>query len=129
VGSALISAVRQVGGTFGVAVLGSVLNSAYRSRLDLAGVPDPAANAIRDNVAAGVVVAQRLGSPDLLAMVQGAFIHGMDVMLACSGGIAAVAAVLALAFLPGQRNGRGTPPIPQRSVPEPASTGQVSQLS
>jgi EmrB/QacA subfamily drug resistance transporter len=106
VGSALISAVRQVGGTFGVAVLGSVLNSAYRSRLDLAGLPDQAGAAMRDNVAAGVVVAQRLGSPDLLAMAEGAFIHGMDVMLACSGGIAAASALLALVFLPGNGGGR-----------------------
>jgi EmrB/QacA subfamily drug resistance transporter len=109
VGSALISAVRQVGGTFGVAVLGAVLNSAYRGRLHLAGLPAQAADAVRDNVAAGAAVARRLGSADLLAMVDGAFIHGMDVLLACSGGIAAGAAVLALAFLPGQA-GRRTEP-------------------
>jgi Na+/melibiose symporter-like transporter len=105
VGSALITAVRQVGGTFGVAVLGSILNSAYRGRLQLTDLPSRTADAIRDNVAAGVDVARRLGSTDLLTMVQGAFIHGMDVLLAWSGGIAAVAAVLALAFLPG-RTGR-----------------------
>jgi EmrB/QacA subfamily drug resistance transporter len=102
VGSALISAVRQVGATFGVAVLGSVLNSAYHSRLHLAGLPSQATDAVRDNVAAGVAVAHRVGSADLLAMVDGAFIHGMDVLLACSGGIAVAAAVLALAFLPGR---------------------------
>jgi Na+/melibiose symporter-like transporter len=39
VGSALISAIRQVGATFGVAVLGSVLTAAYRSQLHLAGLP------------------------------------------------------------------------------------------
>jgi DHA2 family multidrug resistance protein-like MFS transporter len=116
VGSALISAVRQVGGTFGVAVLGSVLNSAYRSRLHLAGLPGQAADAVRDNVAAGVVVAHQLGSADLLAMVQGAFVHGMDVLLACSGGIAAAAAVLALAFLPGRAGRRHERPSPTRSA-------------
>ncbi len=122
VGSALISAVRQVGGTFGVAVLGSVLNSAYRGRLDLAGLSSQASDAVRDNVAAGVVVARQLGSADLLAMVDGAFIHGMDVLLACSGGIAAAAAVLALAFLPGRTSRRDEPPSPARSAPEQAPT-------
>jgi EmrB/QacA subfamily drug resistance transporter len=121
-GSALISAVRQVGGTFGVAVLGSVLNSAYQGRLHLAGLPSQASDLVRDNVAAGVVVARQLGSADLLAMVDDAFIHGMDVLLACSGAIAGVAAVLALVFLPGQAGRRDEPPSPAPSVPEQAPT-------
>jgi EmrB/QacA subfamily drug resistance transporter len=102
VGSALISAMRQVGGTFGVAVLGSILNAAYQGRLQLDGLPAPAADAVRDNVATGVVVAHQIGSADLLTMVTTAFLRGMDVLLACSGAIASIAAVLALAFLPGQ---------------------------
>jgi hypothetical protein len=94
--------VRQVGGTFGVAVLGSVLNAGYRDRLQLAGVPGPAADAIQNNVSTGVQVAHRLGSVDLLAMINAAFLHGMDVLLASSGAIAAASALLALAFLPGR---------------------------
>jgi hypothetical protein len=35
-------------------------------------------------------------------MVRAAFVHGMDLLLATSGGIAIVAAVLALVFLPGR---------------------------
>ena len=38
-GSALISALRQVGATVGVAVLGTVLNSVYRSHLIVTGLP------------------------------------------------------------------------------------------
>jgi Na+/melibiose symporter-like transporter len=102
VGSALVTAIRQVGGTFGVAVLGSVLNSAYRDRLDLAGLPARVADAVKDNVAAGVAVAERLGSPVLLVMVRSAFVHGMDTMLAVSGAVTAAGAVLALALLPGR---------------------------
>jgi MFS transporter, DHA2 family, multidrug resistance protein len=120
-GSALITAVRQVGGTFGVAVLGSVLNSAYQNRLHLAGLPGPVAAAVRDNVAAGAAVAHQLHSASLLAMVEVAFIHGMDVLLACSGGIAAVAAVLALVFLPGRPDGAVPPPLP-RTEPEQQAT-------
>jgi len=39
-GSALISALRQVGATIGVAVLGTVLASVYRSHLVVTGLPD-----------------------------------------------------------------------------------------
>src|SRR5438270_2818742 len=39
-GSALISAMRQVGATIGVAVLGTVLSSGYHARLSVAGLPD-----------------------------------------------------------------------------------------
>jgi DHA2 family multidrug resistance protein-like MFS transporter len=53
VGSAVITAVRTVGGTFGVAVLGSMLNSAYRGRLPLPGVHAAAAAVIRSSVMAG----------------------------------------------------------------------------
>jgi predicted MFS family arabinose efflux permease len=104
VGSALITAIRQVGGVLGVAVLGSVLNSAYRDRLDLTGLPAAAAGAVRDNVASGITVAQRLGSGALAATVRAAFVHGMDVLLAASGAIAVLAAVLALVVLPGRRS-------------------------
>jgi predicted MFS family arabinose efflux permease len=102
VGSAVITAIRQVGGVLGVAVLGSLLNSAYRDRLDLTGLPAQAAGAVRDNVASGLVVAQQLDSAGLVTMVRAAFVHGMDLLLATSGGIAVVAAVLALVFLPGR---------------------------
>jgi MFS transporter, DHA2 family, multidrug resistance protein len=122
VGSGLISAARQVGGTLGVAVLGSVLNSAYRGQLHLDGLPSQASDAVRDNVAAGVAVARHLGSADLLAMVEGAFVHGMDVMFAWSAGIAAAAAVLALVFLPGPARRPVEPPTSAPSEPTQAPT-------
>ena len=61
VGSALIMALRQVGGTFGVAILGSILSSAYRSGLHAAVVPAGLAAVVRDSVAEGVAVAHQLG--------------------------------------------------------------------
>jgi hypothetical protein len=103
-GSALITAVRQIGATFGVAVLGSILNAAYRNRLELGNLPGATAGAIKDNVSAGVQIAHQLASADLLAMVNAAFLHGMDLLLACSGAIAAASAALALAILPGRTN-------------------------
>jgi MFS transporter, DHA2 family, multidrug resistance protein len=99
-GSALITAMRQVGATIGVAVLGTVLLSAYRSHLDLGGLPAAAAGAVRTGVGAGVGVAIHLHSAALLDSVRAAFAHGLDVMLAVCAGIAGLSALLALAFLP-----------------------------
>ncbi|HEX9520401.1 MAG TPA: DHA2 family efflux MFS transporter permease subunit [Streptosporangiaceae bacterium] len=105
-GSALITAMRQVGGTIGVAVLGTILATVYRSHLHLAGLPAAATGAIRKSVAAGVATAQAAGSHQLLDAVRVAYVHGLDVMLWVCSGIAIVSALLALAFLPGR-------PVPQ----------------
>jgi DHA2 family multidrug resistance protein-like MFS transporter len=100
VGSALILALRQVGGTIGVALLGTVLNAAYHGRLELAGVPAAVADPVRKSVSAGVAVAQQLGSAPLLAEVRAAFVHGMDLMLLVCGGVALAGVALTLVFLP-----------------------------
>jgi DHA2 family multidrug resistance protein-like MFS transporter len=100
VGSAVIAAVRTVGATLGVAVLGSLLSTAYSSRLPLPRMPAAAADVIRSSVMAGVAVAHKLGSPLLLGMVRSAFVHGMDVLLWACGGIGLAGIALALIFLP-----------------------------
>jgi MFS family permease len=107
VGSALISAMRQVGGTIGVAILGTVLNSAYRDRLNLAGLPAAVANPVRQSVSAGVATAHAIGSAPLLQSVRDAFVHGMDVMLLTCCGISLVGIALTLAFLPRQSTSVG----------------------
>src|ERR1022692_4344186 len=99
-GSALITAMRQVGGTIGVAVLGTVLATVYRSHLHLSGLPAAAAAAARSGVAGGIAAAQGAASAPLLHLVRVAYIHGLDVMLWICGGIAVTAALMALAFLP-----------------------------
>jgi MFS transporter, DHA2 family, multidrug resistance protein len=113
-GSALISAVRQVGATIGVAVLGTVISNGYASQLHLGGMPPAAAATVKGSVVGGVAVAQKLRSAPLLAEVRTAFIHGMDIMLWTCGGIAVASALLALAFLP-RRSG---PPRPEVGSPE-----------
>jgi MFS transporter, DHA2 family, multidrug resistance protein len=99
-GSALITAFRQVGATLGAAILGTVLNSAYQSRLDLAGLPGTVASTVHSGVTGGVEVARSLGSASLLSSVDHSFVHALDVMLWTCAAIAIVNALLALAFLP-----------------------------
>ena len=106
-GAALITAMRQVGGTIGVAVLGTVLATVYRSKLQLSGVPAAAEHAIRASVAGGVATARATGSQALLEGVRVAYVHGLDVMLWACSGIAIVSALLALAFLPNRAESAG----------------------
>jgi EmrB/QacA subfamily drug resistance transporter len=106
VGSGVLQAVKSVGPPFGVAVLGSVLNSVYRSHLHLAGLPAPAAAAIRGNVSAGLAVAGKPGSAALVSSVRGAFVKGMDASLLASVGFALAGVVLALFFLPARSAAR-----------------------
>jgi EmrB/QacA subfamily drug resistance transporter len=103
VGSGVMQAVNKTGGPLGIAVLGSVLSAGYLARLDLVGLPAAAVAAIRQSVFGGVAVAQKLHSPALLTAVHRAFVHGMDLALLVSAGIALVGVVLTLLFLP-QRN-------------------------
>jgi DHA2 family multidrug resistance protein-like MFS transporter len=104
-GSAVISAMRQVGATIGVAVLGTVLGSVYRGHLALNGLPASAAALAKSSVVAGVGVAHEVGSAALLDSVRTAFVQGMDTMLWACGGIALVSAVLAVIFLPRRPDG------------------------
>jgi MFS transporter, DHA2 family, multidrug resistance protein len=106
-GSALISALRQVGATIGVAVLGTVLDSVYRSHLAVTHLPAASAAAAQASVVEGVSIAHRLGSAALLGSARSAFVTGLDTMLWVCGGIAVASAILALLFLP--RRAEGSP--------------------
>lgn len=101
VASALLQAMQKVGAPFGSAVLGSVLVTVYQSNLDLSGLPASLASTVKLSVFAGDAVAARLHSAALLESVRYAFVQGMDAALLISASIAALAAVLALIFLPG----------------------------
>ena len=104
-GSALISAMRQVGATIGVAVLGTVLSSVYRSHLVVTGLPDSVAAAAKSSVVAGVAIAEKAGSVPLLDSVRHAFVSGMDALLWACAGIALASAILAVIFLPRRTDG------------------------
>ncbi|MFE9676146.1 DHA2 family efflux MFS transporter permease subunit [Streptomyces sp. NPDC006259] len=106
-GSGLLMTLRQVGSAIGIALLGSLLASAYRDRLDVTGLPAGTADTAAESVVAAHVVADRAGAADLVASANGAYVHGMDVAMLVCGVAALVAALLAAAFLPGTV--RGTP--------------------
>jgi hypothetical protein len=121
IGSATNDAVRIVGGTIGVAVLGSLASSGYRGRMEdaVAGLPAPAADAARDGVAGAAAVADRLGPAGdaLRSAAEAAFVGGLRTALIAGAAVALAGALTALA-LPG----RSTAAAPARR-PAPEAAG------
>ena len=97
VGSATNDLARELGGALGIAVLGSLLQSTYRSHLHLDGVPEPLAEQARSSVA----LASRLG-PSVVQDAQAAFTDGMQFAMVCAAAAVALAAVGVVALLRGE---------------------------
>lgn len=64
VASALNDTVRELGGAVGIALLGSALNSAYRSNVTVAtdGLPAELAEPVREGIGGALAVADRMGA-------------------------------------------------------------------
>ncbi|MER5754921.1 DHA2 family efflux MFS transporter permease subunit [Streptomyces sp. NPDC002088] len=100
-GSGLLLTFRQVGSAVGIALLGSLLSNVFRDRLDVTGLPAGAADTAGDSVVAAHLIAEKAGSAHLAASANGAYVHGMTLILLVCGASALVSALLAAAFLPG----------------------------
>jgi EmrB/QacA subfamily drug resistance transporter len=121
IGSAVNDATRLIGGTLGVAVIGSVYASAYGSRLTATtptGVPAQVAALAHQSVGAAYAAAGGIAGAGHPALGQAlrlastnAFLHGLTIGVLVAGGVAAAGAVLAAVFLPAQ------PTVSARSGP------------
>jgi len=105
VGSAMNDVVRELGGTLGVAVLGSILTSTYRSGMNdaVTGLPAGAADAASDSVGAAHEVAVHVGGgagAKLTSVANGAFVDAMTTTATLAAAAAVIGALIALAFLP-----------------------------
>ncbi|TVZ07407.1 DHA2 family efflux MFS transporter permease subunit [Trebonia kvetii] len=133
VGSAVNDATRLIGGTLGVAVIGSVYASVYGSRLTAAtpaDVPGQVAALAHQSVGAAYAAAGGLagfGHPALGQALRlastNAFLRGLTVGALVAGGVAAAGAILAAVFLPAQPQRAAEPPPAAAPAPsaEPAS--------
>jgi hypothetical protein len=104
VGSGLTSAFRQIGGAFGVAVLGSVLGTGYRDdmRQAVEGLPEGPAIAAREEVGTALQIAAQLGpgGDSLRDAARNAYVDSMDTALVVGAAVAFVAAAIALVGMP-----------------------------
>ncbi|HET9740060.1 MAG TPA: DHA2 family efflux MFS transporter permease subunit [Solirubrobacteraceae bacterium] len=98
IGSAMNDVVREVAGTLGIAVLGSLLASAYASGMDgaVADLPPDAAAAATDSVGA----AHAIGGEQLVAAADLAFVDAMTTTATIAAVVAIAGALIAAAFLP-----------------------------
>ena len=107
IGSAVNDTTRELGGTLGVAIIGSIFTSLYVGSLDSAGgvfaqLPPEAQAVTRDSVAGAGRVARELGpaAPAFLAQVNDAFLAGLGVCCFVVAGVAFAGALFASRFLP-----------------------------
>jgi EmrB/QacA subfamily drug resistance transporter len=128
VGSAMNDTVRMVGGSLGVAVLGSLLSTHYRDAMDGAvqGLPAQASATAHESITGASAVAERVGGSAgrMLHDVAGvAFVDAMQSAMLVAAGVCFVGALLALALLPAREQARaGRPtPAPVKPVAEPVA--------
>jgi hypothetical protein len=112
VGSAVNDATRLLGGTLGVAVIGSVYASLYASRLVAAlpaRLPQTLAHAAHESVGSALAVAGDLGragdstlAGEIHRAASGAFVDGLSAGCLVAGGVALAGAIMAALLLPAQ---------------------------
>ncbi|MDT0221090.1 DHA2 family efflux MFS transporter permease subunit [Gordonia sp. AC31] len=127
-GSAVNDTTREIGGTLGVAVLGSILTSAYVAgvgdRLSGSGLPAEAVDAAKQSVMAGVGVADQapgaIGDAVRIA-VQDAFMVGLHDAVWAAVAVTAVAGVAAAFLL----RGSGNPSWLVANAPRTSGSGGV----
>ncbi|NUP40659.1 MAG: MFS transporter [Streptomyces sp.] len=104
--SALSNTFRQVGGALGIAVLGSVLSTAYRTGIEgkLGHLPAGLRETAGESIEATLGVAAKLGPQGraLVTPANDAFLHAMHVTALCGTVVAILGALVAFVFLPGK---------------------------
>jgi EmrB/QacA subfamily drug resistance transporter len=105
--SAVINAIRNVGGVLGVAVVGSAVSTLYTHDLpkSVDQLPPGAAGAVHDSVALVSKVAATMGGSSGAALREAAFhafTDGMGIVLLACAGVALLTGTIAAAILPGR---------------------------
>ena len=99
VGSAVNDTTRELGGALGIAILGSIVSSAYRSNVDVSELPPEAADAAKESVGAALGVSQSLDPQAAGALVEhagAAFTDAINVAMAVSAVISVIAGAIVL---------------------------------
>ncbi|MCQ4212628.1 MFS transporter [Streptomyces longispororuber] len=123
--SALSNTFRQVGGALGIAVLGSVLSTAYRGGIEdkLGLLPAGARDAAGGSIEATLGIAEKLGprGEALVGAANDAFLHAMHVTALWGAAVALASAVVTALFLPGKPPAA---PAGQQGEPERIGAGR-----
>jgi EmrB/QacA subfamily drug resistance transporter len=111
VGSAVNDTTRELGGTLGVAVVGSAFASVYGAALmdslRSLGLPSDLLDTAGESMAAALAVARSLpgeAGAGVVSAAQEAFVDGLATGSLVAAGVAAAGAVVAVAFLPARQS-------------------------
>jgi hypothetical protein len=134
IGSAMNDATRELGGTLGVAIIGSVFASLHAARLALpAGLPPRAAQAARESVGGAFIAARKVAdaglgplAAQLKATASSAFFDGFAAGCLVAAGVAAAGAIAAAVLLPAQPLGARDRPSPDTVAAEAARPSETT---
>jgi predicted MFS family arabinose efflux permease len=99
VGSAVNDTTRELGGALGIAVLGSVVASAYRGHVDVSNLPPEAAAQAKESIGGAIRVAQSLDSAagaELVRHAGSAYTDAFNVAMGTSAAISVLIGVIVL---------------------------------
>jgi EmrB/QacA subfamily drug resistance transporter len=104
VASAINDVSRELGGALGIAILGSVLNTAYRSGIDTgaSGLSPAIVDKARASLGAARGIGDRLGAEGLVTQANDAFVHGFSLALLAGAVVLIVGAVVVAIRAPGR---------------------------
>ena len=131
VASAVNDAAREVGGTLGIAVLGSILNQQYRSGITEAApanAPDGVIDGARESLAAALGIATHLGDAggSLAAGARLAFVDGMGLAFVSSAGVLFATAAVLLVAIPGRNS---APRAPHGEVADDSTADELVDVA
>ena len=120
VGSAINDTSREVGGTLGVAIIGSIFATTYGPKIvDLLSpfsLPEAAVSAAEESVGAAFAVSEQVGDPTVSSAIREAaglsFLDGFQVACTTVGIVAILGSLLALKFLPARVENRANTESP-----------------
>lgn len=134
VGSAVNDTTREIGGTLGVAILGSIMASVYGGRIAdaLVGSPLPAGmrDAAGDSLAAALQIAGEVGGQagaGIATAAQDAFVSAFQIGSMVTGAVALVGAAIALLFLPARSREDEVAPIELAELAEEPAQREFAQ--
>ncbi len=99
VGSAVNDLTREVGGSIGIALLGTLVSTGYRSGLgdDPDRLPPEAAEVVTDNIGGALAIADQVGGDigaQIAATAREAYIDGLSVAFLAACGVGVISAVV-----------------------------------
>jgi EmrB/QacA subfamily drug resistance transporter len=126
VGSAVNDTTRQIGGALGVAILGSILSTAYAAnvRQAVSNLPPELSGHAQDSIGVTLQIAAQIGGQQgnaLAAAARDSFIGAMDMTLYVAAAFALAGGLVALLVLPSSRREAET-----EAAPDALSAGMQS---